>query len=76
MENNELAHQLLCAHCVWYYGGHTVKVKIPTIKLLTSVEISDIMNKKTLIFWAAHSKKIGHPTSEYPSKVKYLALIC
>lgn len=66
MENNELAHQLLCGHCVCYYGGRTVKVKIPTTKLLTSVETSDIMNKKTLIFWAAYSKKIGYPTSEYP----------
>ena len=50
----------------FYYGGRTVKVKIPATKLLTSVETSVIMNKKTLIFWAAHSKKIGYPTNEYP----------
>ena len=58
MENNELAHQLLCGHCVCYYGGRTAKVKILTTKLLTSPETSDIIMKKTLIFWAAHSKKL------------------
>ena len=66
MENNELTHQLLCAHCVCYYGGRTVKVKIPITKLLTSVETSGIMNKKTLIFFFFYLKKIGHPTNDYP----------